>query len=60
MVFIQKTNNGQFVVTIPKTIIKLKNWKKGTEIIMSEGDNGDIILKEIKIKKGGKRKNARK
>lgn len=56
MVLIQKTNNGQFVITIPKSIIKLKNWKKGTELIVNEDTKGNIILKKIN---GRKSKNGR-
>ena len=58
MVLIQKTSNEQFVITIPRSIVKLKNWKKGTELIVTEDTTGNIILKEIKLKKGGK-KNGR-
>lgn len=60
MVLIQKTNNEQFVITIPKSIIKLKNWKKGTELIVTEDSVGNIVLKEIKLKNRRKKKNARK
>ena len=60
MVFIQKTNNGQFVITIPKSIVKLKNWKKGIELLVTEDNAGNIILKEIKSNNGRKQKNGRK
>jgi len=60
MVFIQKTNNGQFVITIPKSIVKLKNWKKGIELLVTEDNAGNIILKEIKSNNGRKKKNGRK
>ena len=60
MVLIQKTNNEQFVITIPKSIVKLKNWKKGTELIVTEDSVGNIVLKEIKLKNRSKKKNARK
>lgn len=48
MVYVQKTSNEQFVITIPKSIIKLVKWKKGTELVFLQDNQGNVILKTIK------------
>jgi hypothetical protein len=47
MVKIQNPKPGQFSITLPLTIIKMKKWKKGTELFATINDKGDIILREI-------------
>ena len=42
--------NGQFFTTIPLAIIRLKGWKKGTELYFFEY-KGDVILKLLEAKK---------
>jgi bifunctional DNA-binding transcriptional regulator/antitoxin component of YhaV-PrlF toxin-antitoxin module len=41
-------NSGQFRLTIPKGIAKMKGWKQGTEIVIVMNEEGDIILKEVR------------
>jgi len=38
---------SQFIITVPKTKVKKKNWKKGQELDWIEYPNGDLVLKEI-------------
>ncbi len=42
-----QNNNGQFRITIPKSIVLLKKWRHGTQIIALIKENGDLILREI-------------
>ena len=44
-------NKGQFKLTIPKDLAKIKGWKQGTEVIVVMNPEGDLIIKEIKKKK---------
>jgi len=48
MPIIQKTNKGQFIITLPRIIVELKGWKKGTKIIFIQDNLGNLILKEIR------------
>lgn len=48
MPIIQKTNKGQFIITLPKIIVELKDWKKGTKILFILDNLGNLILKEIR------------
>ena len=41
-------NNGQFRITIPKDIAKLKDWKQSTEVVFTQDISGNITIKEIK------------
>ncbi len=47
MVKIQSPKSGQFNITIPLGLIKLKRWKKGTEIFPTLNEKGEVVLKEI-------------
>lgn len=47
MVKIQNPKPGQFGITLPLGIIKMKKWKKGTELFITMNEAGDILLKEI-------------
>ena len=47
MVKIQN-NNGQYRLTIPKDLARLKNWKMGMEVIVVQDSFGNVILREIK------------
>ncbi|MFH1641953.1 MAG: hypothetical protein ABIC04_03565 [Nanoarchaeota archaeon] len=49
---IQQTKNDQFIINIPKHIIRLKNWKKHTELIFIPDGEGAISIKELKPGKG--------
>ena len=41
-------SGGQYRITIPKDIIKDKEWDAGTELRFIEDKEGNIYLKEIK------------
>lgn len=45
---IQKTKNGQFIINIPKNIVRYKNWEKHTELLFVPDEKKDIVLKELK------------
>jgi hypothetical protein len=47
MVKIQQPQEGQFNITLPLGIIKMKKWKKGTELFLTLNEKGEVILKEI-------------
>jgi hypothetical protein len=47
MVKIQNPKPGQFNITLPIGIIKMKRWKKGTEIFPTMNEKGEIVLKEM-------------
>jgi len=47
MVKVQNPKKGQFSITLPLGIIKMKNWRKGTEIFPTLNEKGEVILKEI-------------
>jgi len=49
MVKIQSPKAGQFSITLPLGIIKLKRWKKGTEIFPTLNEKGEVVLKELKL-----------
>jgi len=41
----------QFVITIPKDLVKIMGWNKDTQVIISKYPNKDIIFIE-KIQRG--------
>ncbi|MBW2964775.1 hypothetical protein KY363_04915 [Candidatus Woesearchaeota archaeon] len=47
MVKIQNPKQGQYSITIPLGIVKLKRWKKGTELFLTLSERGDVVLREI-------------
>lgn len=47
MVKIQNPKPGQYGITLPLGIIKMKKWKKGTEIFPTLNDKGEVVLKEL-------------
>ena len=47
MVKIQNPKKGQFSITLPLGIMKMKKWKKGTEIFPTLNEKGEVILKEL-------------
>ena len=49
---------GQYRVTIPKDLAEAKGWKPGTKLRFVEDTQGNIILKEIKIKHEKKRRKS--
>ncbi len=44
-------NKGQYKLTIPKDLAKIKGWKQGTELVIVMNSEGDLVIKEIKKKK---------
>ena len=44
-------NNGQYKITIPKELAESKDWNSKTRLRFVETDSGEIILKELKLKK---------
>lgn len=46
MVKLQYDNNQQFKITLPKSIVIAKGWKKGEQLKIEIDDNGNIILKK--------------
>jgi len=46
-----QNNKGQFKITIPKYLAKMKGWKQGTELAIVMDVEGNLIIKEIKRKK---------
>ena len=42
---LQKSKNGQYFLSLPNQLVRLKGWDKGDEIIFSE-IKGDIVLKK--------------
>lgn len=45
----------QYVLTIPKDMVEMMGWEKGTEVIVSKYPNKDILfLEKIPRRKGGK------
>lgn len=48
---LQKTNKEQYILTIPKNIVQLLNWKDKDAIEFGM-DKGKITMAKIKGKKG--------
>ncbi len=40
-------SNGQYRITLPKDLVKDKNWDKNTKLRFIENTQGQVILKEI-------------
>jgi len=49
-------NNVQYKITIPKDLAEEKGWNSKTKLRFVEDADGNIILREIKDDKGGKKK----
>lgn len=45
-------NNGQFRLTIPKDLVKIKGWGRKTEVVVVLNDHGDLVIKDVKKMKG--------
>lgn len=45
-VLIQQTKQGQYFITLPTAIVKLKGWDKGTLVELTEDRFHDILLRE--------------
>ena len=44
MVKLQFDNNKQYKITLPKSLIDAKGWKKGSDIRVVLDDKGNIVL----------------
>jgi bifunctional DNA-binding transcriptional regulator/antitoxin component of YhaV-PrlF toxin-antitoxin module len=44
---IQQMKNGQHFITLPRQIVRAKNWKKGQELEIIINDQGQLIIKEV-------------
>lgn len=45
---LQYPNKKQFTITIPKSLVAAKGWKKGDDLEFVLDDKGQIILKKVK------------
>ena len=46
-------NKGQYRLTIPRDIAKLKGWKQGTEVVLILDKDGNVHIVELPEKKHG-------
>lgn len=53
-----QNNKGQFRITIPKDIAKLRSWKQGTEVAFIQDKSGNIMIKEIKKGRKSEKKSS--
>ena len=44
-------NNGQYKITLPKELALSKGWGKNTILRFVEDTEGNILLREVKLKK---------
>jgi len=44
-------NNGQYKITIPKELALTKGWDSKTVLRFVEDTEGNVILREVKLKK---------
>ncbi len=44
---LQYPNQKQFIITIPKSIVDAKEWKKGDRIEFLIDEKGNILIKKI-------------
>ena len=42
---LQKKSNGQYIVTVPKQMVQIKDWKEGQQFEWVEKD-GEIHIRE--------------
>jgi len=45
---VQKTNNEQYIVTIPKAFAETFNFKQGTLLEFNINEKGEMVLKKLK------------
>ena len=45
MVKLQHDSNGQYKITLPKSIIEAKRWKRGDSIRILLSNEGNIVLR---------------
>ena len=44
---LQQTKDGQFLLCIPKELVRAKRWIKSQEILLIFNERGNIELKEL-------------
>ena len=44
---VQKTNNDQYIVTIPKAFAETFDYKQGTLVEFRINENGDMVLRKV-------------
>jgi bifunctional DNA-binding transcriptional regulator/antitoxin component of YhaV-PrlF toxin-antitoxin module len=44
---VQRTSNGQFIVTIPRAFAEALGFKKGTVLEFKFNERGDIVIKKL-------------
>lgn len=47
MPILQHTKNGQFILTLPHELCKLKGWKGGETLAIVFNENGDLLIKKV-------------
>ncbi|MBU4266411.1 MAG: hypothetical protein KKE96_04195 [Candidatus Altiarchaeota archaeon] len=45
---LQKTNKGQYYLTLPRALVEAKGWKKRTEFTIKFNEKGNLELEEVK------------
>ena len=45
---LQKGKSGRYNITVPVSIVRVKEWEKGEELNWEINEEGDIVLKERK------------
>ncbi len=45
---IQKTNKGQYYLTLPRALVEAKGWDKGTKVKIRLTEKGNLELEEEK------------
>ena len=48
MVILQHDRNDQYKITLPKTLVEAKGWKKGDSLTILISATGDLLLKPKK------------
>ena len=43
---LQFPNKKQYIITIPKSLVLAKSWKKGDVLVFTINKNGDIVVKK--------------
>ena len=46
MIKLQFVNGKQYKITLPKSIVEAKGWKKGDELKIVLDDKGNLIIKK--------------
>ena len=48
MVKLQQMGGGQYMVSIPKELVKVKGWKKGQTLLLTFNERGNVEIREVK------------